>query len=58
MKRSVAIKQLKDYLEAQDVLGDISEDVLDFIEKEIGMMPPPPVGYSYFIGEVNEWEEE
>lgn len=38
MKRSKAIKKLKDYLEAQDVLNDIAEDVLDFIEKEIGMV--------------------
>lgn len=40
MKRSVAIKKLQDYIAAQNQDFNIAEDVLDFLEKEIGMLPP------------------
>lgn len=47
MKRSEAIKKLQDYIAAQDQDFNIAEDVLDFIEKEIGMQLPDPKEVKY-----------
>lgn len=61
MKRSEAIKKLQGYLTAQDADFNIAEDVLDFIEKEIEMMPPsnPQYGITeWYEGCFHEWEKE
>lgn len=61
MKRSEAIHKLRDFLSDRkvtsvDTLGALSHSIIQFLEEEIGMLPPLQNNLDFYT-EPYQWEE-